>query len=804
ANHSEVRDQSGRVVVVDSGNTYRFRPDGSRFEIYSHGQTNPFGLADDDHGDFHTCDSHSRPAMLVLPGGWYEGIGKQPDGLGFAPRIMEHDHGSSAIAGLAWYGAEQFPAEFRGNTFNGNPVTHRINRDRYEWQGSSPQAVEMPDFLSCDDPWFRPVQVKLGPDGALYIADFYNSIIGHYEMPLTDPRRDHRGRGRIWRIVWKGEHGEAPAATLPDLSGLDERALTAELSDPNLTVRRMAVNELAMRVGGGGGTGGASLAEVNADPAQPPLTRTLAAFVLQRNGKEGRVDPAVADSAAASLALRVLGGKERWTEADRAAVRRALSSADARTRRSAVLAVARHPEGLLNDLLGVDGKGDPQLDYALRLALREGLSRPGGYAEVTAGTEAASQLVADVSLAVNSPESAKTLLDHLARTHFHAPRAGEHLRKALLDLPDAEAAGLEKLLPALTALPAAEQIPLAGSMAQTLAAKGGRVPGAFTEWLKVALLQGMQAAEEKVAVASLGAVRDLRDESFRQPLEGIARDPRKSPGIRVAALQALAVLPGALDPLQAALKDPAVNGAAATLLRGLGDPAAKEAMLQAMPGAAGEFATELAVGLAGDDAGTERLFDLIGQGQVSATLLRKAPVAGNLANRSPALRDRAAQLTRDLPAEDARLDGVIAARAKGYQDGAHDPRHGAEVFAANCTACHRLHGEGGVLGPNLDGIRSRGAQRLIEDILDPNRNVDPLFRVAVLETTDGATITGTNLREEGDFLTFTDLAGKPQRLPLSGVKSRGKPVASPMPPAFESVLAERDFYDLLAYLLEEK
>jgi glucose/arabinose dehydrogenase len=83
-NHSEIHDKAGRVTVLDSGNTYRFRPDGSAFEIYSHGQTNPFGLTVDPLGDFYTADSHSRPVYMLLRGGWYEGINKQHDGLGFA------------------------------------------------------------------------------------------------------------------------------------------------------------------------------------------------------------------------------------------------------------------------------------------------------------------------------------------------------------------------------------------------------------------------------------------------------------------------------------------------------------------------------------------------------------------------------------------------------------------------------------------------------------------------------------------------------------------------------------------------
>ena len=80
--------------------------------------------------------------------------------------MISHDHGSTGIAGITYYAAEQFPAAYRDKIFIGNVVTNRINRDRIEWHGSSPKGIEQPDFVKCDDPWFRPVDIELGPDGA--------------------------------------------------------------------------------------------------------------------------------------------------------------------------------------------------------------------------------------------------------------------------------------------------------------------------------------------------------------------------------------------------------------------------------------------------------------------------------------------------------------------------------------------------------------------------------------------------------------------------------------------------------------
>ncbi|HYR57381.1 MAG TPA: hypothetical protein VEO95_02080 [Chthoniobacteraceae bacterium] len=254
-NHSEVRDRNGHVTVLDSGNTYRFRPDGTAFEIYTHGQTNPFGLAFDPLGNLYSADSHSKPVYMLLRGGYYEGIGKQHDGLGFAPRITDDDHGSSAIGGIIYYADDKWPEEYRGNLFNGNPVTQKINRDKLEWHGSTPRAIRQPDFLSCDDPWFRPVFLKLGPDGALYIADFYNPIIGHYEVPLTHPARDHT-HGRIWRVVYRGGNASARAASAAAAPGgaLDPSAVSGD--SPETSKRAATSAETVLKSAPNGVAGG--------------------------------------------------------------------------------------------------------------------------------------------------------------------------------------------------------------------------------------------------------------------------------------------------------------------------------------------------------------------------------------------------------------------------------------------------------------------------------------------------------------------------------------------------------------------
>ena len=141
----------------------------------------------------------------------------------------------------------------RGRSFSARISRHavhrqsghcRVNHDRIEWQGSTPKAIEQPDFIRCDDPWFRPVDIELGPDGALYIADFYNRIIGHYEVPLEHPGRD-RERGRIWRVIYGGLDGKTSPPVMPELSQANFEKLVELLGHPNLTARTHATNKLA-------------------------------------------------------------------------------------------------------------------------------------------------------------------------------------------------------------------------------------------------------------------------------------------------------------------------------------------------------------------------------------------------------------------------------------------------------------------------------------------------------------------------------------------------------------------------------
>ena len=165
-----------------------------------------------------------------------------------------------------------------------------------------------------------------------------------------------------------------------------------------------------------------------------------------------------------------------------------------------------------------------------------------------------------------------------------------------------------------------------------------------------------------------------------------------------------------------------------------------------------------------------------------------------------------AKLTADLPSRDEQLRLLIEDRLTGFKKFKPDVARGKQVFTKNCAACHKIGGEGAKVGPELDGIGVRGAARVMEDMLDPNRNVDQAFRATTLTTTNGLPLSGLVVREDGKILVLVDSLGKEQRVSSDEIEpdTRRVSIMSPMPANLRDSIPEEDFYNLLGYLLEQQ
>ncbi|HSI65001.1 MAG TPA: c-type cytochrome, partial [Candidatus Saccharimonadia bacterium] len=133
-----------------------------------------------------------------------------------------------------------------------------------------------------------------------------------------------------------------------------------------------------------------------------------------------------------------------------------------------------------------------------------------------------------------------------------------------------------------------------------------------------------------------------------------------------------------------------------------------------------------------------------------------------------------------------------------------DEKHGQQVFQINCAICHRIGVTGNLVGPQLDGIGARGAERLLEDLLDPNRAVDPAFRLHFVKQKNGNLMTGLFRREQDGVQYFADAAGQEHPISKSDIVEDQVSDFSLMPAGFGELIPEKDLHDLLAYLLARK
>ncbi|MFP6616343.1 MAG: PVC-type heme-binding CxxCH protein, partial [Candidatus Hydrogenedentota bacterium] len=203
---------------LNAGGVWKYRTDTMELEVFTRGLVNSWGHHFDTWGQsFQTDGAGGEGINYVFPGAAFTTAKNMPRVLrGLNPGSPKH-------SGLEIISGRHFPEDWRGTMVTNDFRGHRVVRFKVEEEQSGYNSVEQPEILTSTHVAFRPVDVKMGPDGALYIADWYNPIIQHGEVDFRDPRRDHE-HGRIWRVTKKDspllKHPPIAEASIDDLMGL--------------------------------------------------------------------------------------------------------------------------------------------------------------------------------------------------------------------------------------------------------------------------------------------------------------------------------------------------------------------------------------------------------------------------------------------------------------------------------------------------------------------------------------------------------------------------------------------------------
>ena len=164
---------------------------------------------------------------------------------------------------------------------------------------------------------------------------------------------------------------------------------------------------------------------------------------------------------------------------------------------------------------------------------------------------------------------------------------------------------------------------------------------------------------------------------------------------------------------------------------------------------------------------------------------------------------RVAKVTANLPPDDAARQKLIEERKAAFNTTMANATNGAAVFTQVCAVCHQVGGQGALVGPQLDGIGNRGLERLLEDILDPNCNVDHAFRSQIVVLQDGDVVSGLVRREEGAVLVMVDSTGKEVQITKANIATRRESESSLMPDNFGEAMTPEQLRDLLGFLLSQ-
>ncbi len=214
--HSHIETPTG-VQRLNAGGIWRFRPETNDLSVFARGWVNAWGHAFDKFGQSLVTDGAGGEGINhAIPGSYFM-ESKGPN----AGRILHGlNPGSPKYCGLEILSGRHIPDDWQGDLITNDFRGHRVCRFKLQDDGSTFASRELSELIKTAHPAFRPIDVKMGPDGAIYIADWYNPIIQHGEVDFRDPRRDHT-HGRIWRVAVTGRplvpKPELVTATVPQL-----------------------------------------------------------------------------------------------------------------------------------------------------------------------------------------------------------------------------------------------------------------------------------------------------------------------------------------------------------------------------------------------------------------------------------------------------------------------------------------------------------------------------------------------------------------------------------------------------------
>jgi putative membrane-bound dehydrogenase-like protein len=794
---SDIRyaDRQGVAPLTEHGRNVRFRPDTGQLEALA--TPSQFGQSFDDWGR-HFLVSNSAHIRQEAIAAHY--LKRNPDLP--VPSAVEDisDHMPAAqvypitqhprfelLSGVGEFTSACGITFYRGSVFVAEPAHNLVHQDQIVDSGSlytAKRAQNSSEFLSSTDPWFRPVNMTVGPDGALYLLDYYRMVIEHPEWMSSQHHHSPdltKGddRGRIYRIVPDAGIGTLKGVRLGSAS---DEELVAQLSNPVVWWRRTAQRLLIDRHA------------VQAVPALVKLFKTA-------SSPQGRVH-----------ALWTLEGLEKL---EPPLISKALDDREAGVRENAIILAEQHLSG------------SPDLEKRLPLMASDPSARVRYQLMLTLGNlKSPAAQSARHRILFGNIEDKWLQIAALSAASSEAPRLFEQAVKG----SGIQSAGWTTLFRSVSAVIGARQQPseIEALLGKISAADTGRAwwqassldgltqgirikRGSISPKGKTLLLDLFERGEASVRHAALQTLQIVGLPSGNsaalaiQRAKLVAADHKANPDLRADSLGLLALSnPESHKQIFESLIDarqPEVVQEAAVRAYGKirGDEIGRsllEKWRTLTPAVRGDAADAMYL----EPSRERMLVTALQHGDVQPWTLAFRHKRRLIMNPDPGIRDAARPLLEQTPKDrEAVVKQYEAALTRtGSQS------RGEEVFRSTCSKCHRLNGYGSEVGPDLGTVRNQSKEALLSAILMPSQSIAQGYESYVVETNAGGNYDGVIGPQTPTTITLRHENGKEDVIQRQEIRRMYVTNLSAMPGDVEKQVTVDQMADLLEYLKSAK
>lgn len=807
--HSHVETPWG-IRRLEGGGVWKLQPHTLELDIYAKGLVNPWGLRFDQYGQSFLTDGAGEEGInYAFPGATFlASPGAEKILRGLNPGQPKH-------SGLDIVSGRHLPESWEGSLITNDFRANRVNRFQLEEQGSGYASKQMPDLLWTDHVAFRPVDISVGPDGAIYIADWYNPIIQHGEVDFHDPQRD-KARGRIWRITAKNSR----LVPKPKLAGASVSKLLDALKAPEAWTRAQA-RQLLKEQG----------AEEVAGPLQKWIDR------LDRKNKnyerlkleglwvsqaidtyDGTLLESLLDAQSPQVRAAALRALQRWhNRVDNldAILRKTAQDTHPQVRLETVIALRElnNAAAAKTALQVLDQPMDEFLEFALWQTIRQleptwmaslqqdpaffGDPAKTSYAlKSAAGIDALSLLTQlykkgqvpqqyqqDALSVISGRGQVNDLNDILdvAINDF-----SQHNRDVSAALNAVADAAINRKVAADNQLDRLHTIISATDEASALAAM--RVAGVLkVRSLQPALKKSLNHENRNYAKAAMAALAAINPAEARSVIRNLTKEPNPL-DLRLIAVSQLANL-----------NAPEAARIGVSMLAKLSSP---------------EQAQEVFSAFITDSERTNALARELANSRIPEDVAIAA--RKHLQSAIPGDRREAADVKSliqgleasggVLPAERMSLD-LNADQIKEYASAADkrgDPVRGELIFRKPelaCLSCHAIGGGGGLIGPDLSSLgTSSPTETIIKSVIFPTESIKEGYEMQRVARKDGSEILGYLIADKPGEIVIRDFTGAEIPVPKANIQLREKVPGSLMPPGLTASLNEQEFTDLISFL----